>query len=156
VLTSSNLNMSSSTSDAGTLTPRIPSPPKIVDFHTNLSLMKQQGHTNIELLDWLKQYGITTSSVTLERRLRKTRSRLWDQPRSQRQHLWPLPKAGQRQVKGPHKRQISEAIPRAEREVARVPRGAAKEVAKVPEEAAEAVVDGLRKSARPHKPKSRS
>ena len=85
-----------------------------------------------------------------------TRSRLWDQPRSQRQHLWPLPKAGQRQVKGPHKRQISEAIPRAEREVARVPQGAAKEVAKVPEEAAEAVVDGLRKSARPRKPKSRS
>ena len=63
--------MSSSTSDAGTLTPRIPSLPKIDDFHTNLSLMKQQGHTNIELLDWLKQYGITTSSVTLERRLRK-------------------------------------------------------------------------------------
>lgn len=63
--------MSSSTSDAGTLTPRIPSLPKIDDFQTNLSLMKQQGHTNIELLDWLKQYRITTSSATLERRLRK-------------------------------------------------------------------------------------
>jgi hypothetical protein len=33
--------------------------------------MKQQGHTNIELLSWLKQYGITASSRTLDRRLRK-------------------------------------------------------------------------------------
>ena len=55
-------------------------------------------------------------------------------------------KAGQKQGKGAHKRQISEAIPRAEREVARVPQ----------EVVAEAVGDGLRKSVRPRKPKSRS
>jgi hypothetical protein len=33
--------------------------------------MKQQGHINTELLDWLKQHGIATSSTTLERRLRE-------------------------------------------------------------------------------------
>lgn len=33
--------------------------------------MKQQGHTNTELLDWLKQHGIIASPATLEHRLRK-------------------------------------------------------------------------------------
>ena len=48
-------------------------------------------------------------------------------------------------AKGPYKRQISEAVPRAEREVGRVP-----------EEAGKAVDDDLRKSARLRKPKSRN
>ena len=64
--------MSLSTSDVGILSSEAP---KIDDFQTNLTLMKQQGHTNTELLDWLKQHGITTSSATLERRLRKWRVR---------------------------------------------------------------------------------
>jgi hypothetical protein len=68
--------MSSSLSDVGTLPPRRRSSvPKIDDFQTTLTLMKQQGHTNTELLEWLKQHGITTSSGTLERRLRKWRVR---------------------------------------------------------------------------------
>jgi hypothetical protein len=33
--------------------------------------MKQQGHTNTELPDWLEQNRIITSSAILERRLRK-------------------------------------------------------------------------------------
>jgi hypothetical protein len=53
-------------------------------------------------------------------------------------------------AKGHHKRQISEAIPRAEREVARVPQEAAMEV---PQDAAKAVDGGLRKSARSRRPK---
>src|SRR4051794_16340188 len=64
--------MSSSTSDVGILPPHTPSStPKIDNFQTDLTLMKQQGHTNTELLNWLKQHGITTTSRTLERRLRK-------------------------------------------------------------------------------------
>jgi hypothetical protein len=55
----------------------------------------------------------------------------------------PTKKQAKDKAKGPHKRQISEAIPRAEREDARVP-----------QEAAKAVNDGLRKSARPRKPKT--
>jgi hypothetical protein len=31
----------------------------------------KQGHTNTELLDWLKQHGIIASPATLEHRLRK-------------------------------------------------------------------------------------
>src|SRR5271155_5293298 len=58
----------------------------------------------------------------------------------------PTKKQAKSKAKGPHKRQISETVPRTEREVARVPQ----------EAAAEAVDDGLRKSARPRKPKSRS
>jgi hypothetical protein len=63
--------MSSLTSDVGALPPHKPSSLKLDDFQTNLTLMKQQGHTNTELLDWLKRHGIITSSATLERRLRK-------------------------------------------------------------------------------------
>jgi hypothetical protein len=64
--------MSSSTSGVDILPPHRPSStPKIDNFQTNLTLMKQQGHTNTELLSWLKQHGITASSRTLDRRLRK-------------------------------------------------------------------------------------
>jgi hypothetical protein len=61
--------MSSSTSDVDILPPS--STPKIDNFQTNLTRMKRQGHTNIELLDWLKRRGVITSSRTLDRRLRK-------------------------------------------------------------------------------------
>jgi hypothetical protein len=54
----------------GTLPPPQASTLKIDDFQTNLTLMKQQGHTNIELLDWLKQHGIIASPATLEHHLR--------------------------------------------------------------------------------------
>jgi hypothetical protein len=55
----------------------------------------------------------------------------------------PTKKQAKSKAKGPHKRQISEAIPRAEREVARVPQDA---VMEVPQDAAKAVDGGLRKS----------
>jgi hypothetical protein len=58
----------------------------------------------------------------------------------------PTEKQAKSKAKGPHKRQISEAIPRVEREVARVPQ----------EATVKAVDDSLRKSTRPRKPKSRS
>jgi len=64
--------MSSSTSDVDILPPHRPSStPKIDNFQTNLTLMKQQGHTSTELLSWLKQHGVTASPRTLDRRLRK-------------------------------------------------------------------------------------
>jgi hypothetical protein len=64
--------MSSSTPEQVT-TPRYrPSHrPKIDDVRTNLTQMKQQGDTNAQLLDWLKEQGIKASKTTLEGRLRK-------------------------------------------------------------------------------------
>jgi hypothetical protein len=63
--------MSSPTGDVGTLPPCGPSSTPKLDFQTNLTLMRQQVHTNAELPDWLKQHGVITGSTTLERRLRK-------------------------------------------------------------------------------------
>jgi hypothetical protein len=58
--------------------------------------------------------------------------------------LAPTKKQAKGKGKGPHKRQISEAIPRAEREVIRAP-----------VTAQEATQAETRKSTRPRKPKSR-
>jgi hypothetical protein len=57
----------------------------------------------------------------------------------------PTKKQTKSKAKGPHRRRISAAVPKAEREVTRLP-----------QEAAKAVDDDLRKSARPRKPKSRN
>jgi hypothetical protein len=56
----------------------------------------------------------------------------------------PTKKQAKDKGKGPHKRQISEAIPRAEREIERAP-----------VTGQDATQAGTRKSARPRKPKSR-
>jgi hypothetical protein len=63
--------MSSSTHELVTAPRRRPSTSlKIDDVESDLTAMKQQGHTNSQLLDWLKEQGIKASSATLERRLR--------------------------------------------------------------------------------------
>jgi hypothetical protein len=62
----------------------------------------------------------------------------------------PTKKQAKGKAKGPHKRQISEAIPRAEREVTRAP-----VTQEAPEEEALEAPEATRKSVRARKPKSR-
>jgi hypothetical protein len=40
------------------------------DLQPNLTQMKEEGHTNEELLDWLAREGFIISDSTLRRRLR--------------------------------------------------------------------------------------